>query len=127
MIISISLSLYIHIHIYIYIYTYIHIYIYIYIYINRCSSGTTSRRAASARARRRPAVAPARPVITNGIGTSDPKPQPKIFSKLVFLMYLSQSSIISFLNWLSGALVGVRGSDLIGQASSSSATARPPR
>ena len=37
----------------------------------------------------------------------NPRHQPEKFSKLVFLMYLSQSCI--FLNWLSGALVGVGG------------------
>ena len=43
----------------------------------------------------------------------NPRPQPNKFSKLVLLTYFSQS--YTFLNWLSGALVGVGGSDFIGQ------------
>ena len=39
----------------------------------------------------------------------NPRPQPQTFSKLVFLIQFSQSYI--FLNWLSGALVGVGGPD----------------
>ena len=42
----------------------------------------------------------------------NPRPRPHQFSKLVFLIELSQSWI--FLNWLSGALVGLGGSDFIG-------------
>ena len=42
----------------------------------------------------------------------NPRPQPQKFSKLVFLIELSKSCL--FLNWLSGALVGVGGSDIVG-------------
>ena len=44
-------------------------------------------------------------------GTGNPR-RPRNFSKLVFLMTFSRSYI--FLNWLSGALVGVGGSDFFG-------------
>ena len=43
----------------------------------------------------------------------NPQPQPQTFSKPVFLVELSLSYIC--LGWLSGALVGVLGSDFIGQ------------
>ena len=42
----------------------------------------------------------------------NPRPQPKTYSKFVFLIYFSWSYI--FRNLLSGALVGVGGSDFIG-------------
>ena len=42
----------------------------------------------------------------------NPRPQPQTFSKLVFIMEFTQYYIC--LNWLSGALVGVGGSDFIG-------------
>ena len=48
--------------------------------------------------------------LTDGTGT--PRPQPQTFSKLVFLIEFSKSYIC--LDWLSGALVGVGGSDFIG-------------
>ena len=41
----------------------------------------------------------------------NPRPKPQKFSKLVFLIEFSWSCI--FLNWLSGALVGVGGSDFV--------------
>ena len=43
----------------------------------------------------------------------NPRPQPQKFNKLVFLIQFSWSYIS--LNWLSVALVGVWGSDFIGQ------------
>ena len=42
----------------------------------------------------------------------NPRPQPQTFSKLALLIYFGESYI--FLNWLSGALVGVGDSDFIG-------------
>ena len=42
----------------------------------------------------------------------NPRPQPQTLSKLMFLIWFGQSYIC--LNWLSGAQVGVRGSDFIG-------------
>ena len=47
--------------------------------------------------------------ITDGMSL---RPQPQTFSKLTFLSEFSKS--YTFLNWLSGALVGVGGSDFIG-------------
>ena len=41
----------------------------------------------------------------------NPRPRPQTFSKFVFLHSFSE---LFFLNWLSGALVGVGGSDFIG-------------
>ena len=49
-------------------------------------------------------------VFTNGIGTR--RPQPQKYRKLVFLIEVSRPC--TFLNWLSGAPVGVGGSDFIG-------------
>ena len=43
----------------------------------------------------------------------NPRPQPQKFSKLTFLTYFRYPCM--FLNWSSGALVGVGGSDFIGQ------------
>ena len=49
---------------------------------------------------------------TDGIGHPRLQPQrPQTFSKLMFLLYFSESYI--FLSWLSGALVGIGGSDFI--------------
>ena len=45
--------------------------------------------------------------------TRKPRPQPRKFSKLMLLIQFSQSCIC--LNWLSGALIGVGGSDFIGR------------
>ena len=90
-------------------------YIYIYIYIHRMPDAPPTPHAA---AHSPMEIAP------------DPKPQK--FTKLVFLLYFSPSSI--FLNWLSVALVGVGGSDFIcctrARSSRSAASRRaalPPR
>ena len=78
-----------HVYVCMYVDVYIHIYIYIYILAREQNKQAS---------------------LTDGIGTPDPKPQK--FSKLVFIIEFSQSRI--FLNWWSGALVGVLVSYFIG-------------
>ena len=51
----------------------------------------------------------------------NPRPQPEKLSKLVFLVTIGEYCIC--LNWLSGALVGVGGSDFIGYKCSLDAAA----
>ena len=81
--------MYVCMYIYIYICMYVYIYIYIYIYIS---------------------IYIARPALADGI--RNPRPRPQTFGKLALLITFSPYYIL--LNWLSGSLVGVGGSNFSG-------------
>ena len=90
------------VYIYIYVYVYIYIYICITVVIKELPDFLNKEGHEESNERR------SRPMEEE-----PPEPRPQtIWQTGVFLIYFSQSCI--FLNWLSGALVGVGGSDFIG-------------
>ena len=115
------MCIYIHIHtcmcvymyMYIYIYTHIHIHIpihiHIYIYTH---TGPPGRHVPGEPEGGHPDLPGKRGREGHHRWNRNPRPQPKTFSRLVFLIYFSQSCI--FRKWLSGALVGVGGPHFIG-------------
>ena len=105
--------IYISLSLYIYVSISLSLYIYIYIYDGRPGLPLQGRVGARLQRRGEPredAAGACGAVAADGVGTP-PTPAPEIW-KLVLLMKFSSSYI--FLNWLSGALVGVGDSEFIG-------------